>query len=221
MTTGMDVIASLRRLNQLAGALDEARVERLGPVQRADLAAALSLVRALLDPEPGGAFAIRTFRIGDMPMIAARQSVLYDESHGWGRGLEANACAVIAAFLRNFKAGREQAWIAEVDGAPAGSVLLTDEGGGMSRLRLLYVEPFARGRGIGDRLVETCIAFARHAGYTAMTLWTHTVLESARRIYAAHGFVLVATEVHETFGTPVQGETWLLDLARIRTPPAG
>ncbi len=161
---------------------------------------------------------IRTFRIGDLPMVAARQSLLYEASHGWGRGLEVNECEVIAAFLRNFKPGREQAWIAEVDGALAGAVLLTDEGDGMSRLRLLYVEPFARGRGIGDRLVETCIAFARAAGYRTMTLWTHTVLESARRIYAAHGFRLVSTAVHETFGAPVEGETWRLDLATIRTP---
>jgi GNAT superfamily N-acetyltransferase len=156
---------------------------------------------------------IRTFRIGDLPMIAARQSVLYHESHGWGRALEVNECETITAFLRNFKPGREQAWIAEVDGALAGAVLLTDEGGGMSRLRLLYVEPFARGRGIGDQLVATCIAFARNVGYRAMTLWTHTVLESARRIYAAHGFCLSETAMHETFGVPVQGETWLLDLA--------
>jgi GNAT superfamily N-acetyltransferase len=94
----------------------------------------------------------------------------------------------------------------------AGSVLITDEGDGLSRLRLLYVEPMARGRGIGDHLVELCLRFARETGYTAMTLWTHTVLTSARRIYAAHGFEIVAVETHEEFGDPVQGETWRVEL---------
>ena len=95
----------------------------------------------------------------------------------------------------------------------AGSVFLTDEGDGLCRLRLLYVEPFARGLGIGKALVRTCLAFAREAGYATMTLWTHTILETARCIYAAEGFRLVDTAMHEDFGTPVQGETWRLDLA--------
>jgi GNAT superfamily N-acetyltransferase len=103
--------------------------------------------------------------------------------------------------------------VAEVDGALAGSIFLTDEGEGLARLRLLYVEPFARGRGIGNRLVETCVGFARGAGYAAITLWTHTVLEGARRLYAAHGFHIVETSVHDLLGKPVQSETWRLDLA--------
>jgi GNAT superfamily N-acetyltransferase len=157
-------------------------------------------------------FLIRTFRTGDMGMIAARQAILYADSHGWGRGLEINVGETTLAFLRDFQPGREQAWIAEVDGTMAGSILLTDSGGGLARLRLLYVEPFARGRGIGDALVATCLAFARDAGYRAVTLWTHTVLASARRIYAGHGFRLIETALHREFGVPVQGETWHLDL---------
>ena len=119
---------------------------------------------------------------------------------------------VTTAFLRNFKPGREQCWVADLDGAMAGSIFLTDEGDGSARLRLLYVEPFARGRGIGDALVCTCIGFARAVGYEGVTLWTHTVLETARRLYARHGFRLVETAVHTEFGEPVQGETWRLDL---------
>jgi GNAT superfamily N-acetyltransferase len=94
----------------------------------------------------------------------------------------------------------------------AGSIFITDEGEGLSRLRLLYVEPFARGLGIGEALVATCVTFGREAGYEAMTLWTHTVLESARRIYAAHGFRIVEVHTHQDFGPPVQSETWRLDL---------
>jgi len=182
---------------------------RLKPSQQADLVAALGTVRALLDPARTTDFTIRSFRIGDVPMIAARQSILYDEDQGWGRGIELNETETAAAFLKNFKPGREQCWVADLGGAMAGSVFLTDEGKGLARLRLLYVEPFARGRGIGDALVRTCIDFAQQVGYEAITLWTHTILTSARRIYAAHGFELVETAMHDTFGTPVQGETWV------------
>ena len=185
-----------------------AAVATLLPSQRTDLVAALGMVRAQLAPEPPRPITLRTFRAGDMGMIIARQSILYAESHGWDAGLEANECETCVAFLKNFKPGREQCWIAEQDGAMAGSVILTDEGDTLSRLRLLYVEPFARRRGLGETLVKTCLSFARETGYTAMTLWTHSILESARRIYAAHGFAIIASETHTHFGHPVQGETW-------------
>ena len=94
----------------------------------------------------------------------------------------------------------------------AGAVFVTDEGDDIARLRLLHVEPFARRRGIGDALVGACVTFARDTGYRALTLWTHTVLEPARRIYAAQGFVCVETAMHERFGVPLQGETWRLEL---------
>ena len=187
----------------------------LGPVQQTDLLAALGTARLLLEPPASPRIELRDFRTGDLPMIAARQSRLYAVENGWGRGLEANEAQAVANFLKHFKPGREQCWIAEMDGVMAGSVLLTDEGDGLSRLRLLYVEPFARGHGIGRRLVEACVDFAKGAGYEAMTLWTHTVLEGARRIYAAQGFAIVATEIHTEFGTPVQGETWLKKLAAL------
>ena len=158
------------------------------------------------------AFTLRAFRPGDMGMIAARQAILYREVYGWGPKIEVIEGEVTAAFLRDFKPGREQCWVAEVDGAMVGSIFLTDEGDGLSRLRLLYVEPTARGMGVGEALVSTCVAFARQVGYDAMTLWTHTILTSARRIYAAHGFEIVEVQMHDEFGEPVQGETWRLDL---------
>ena len=196
-----------------------AMIERLDPSARTDLVAALGTARALLGA-PDRAASIRTFRTGDMGRIAARQSILYEDMYGWGRAIEIIEGDVTTAFLRNFKPGREQCWVAEVDGVMAGSIFLTDEGDGLARLRLLYVEPFARGHGIGGRLVATCVAFARETGYSTMTLWTHSVLESARRIYAAEGFELVETATHHDFGTPVQGETWRLDLGRPALAPA-
>lgn len=179
---------------------------------RRDLVEALTRARLLLDPASGGPFHIRPFRTGEPALIAARQSVLYAESHGWGRELEVIESEVTAAFLRDLDPAREQCWVAEIDGVMAGAVFVTDEGDGLARLRLLHVEPFARRRGIGEALVERCVGFARETGYTALTLWTHSVLESARRIYAAQGFRCVETAMHDRFGVPLHGETWRLDI---------
>jgi GNAT superfamily N-acetyltransferase len=145
-------------------------------------------------------------------LIASRQSILYQEQYGWNRAIEVQEGDVTTNFLRNFKPDREQCWIAEVDGQMAGSIFLTDEGDSVSRLRLLYVEPVFQGRGIGDALVSSCIVFARSVGYARITLWTHTILESARRIYARHGFRIVETSEHRLFGIPLNGETWVLEL---------
>lgn len=184
----------------------------LAPMQQRDVVAALGSARALLGEAPARDYAIRTLRTGDLGILAARQAIFYRDHYGWGRGLEVNILEVVAHFLAHFRDGRDQGWIAEVNGAMAGSILVTDEGDGLARLRLLYVEAMARGRGIGDALVSTCIGFAREAGYTQMMLWTHTVLTSARRIYAAHGFRLTESAWHDEFGAPMQSETWRLDL---------
>jgi DNA-binding MarR family transcriptional regulator/ribosomal protein S18 acetylase RimI-like enzyme len=186
------------------------RIEALGESDRATLVEALGAARALLG---GGAAPchIRTFRTGDLATIAARQSILY-EPYGWARPMEILQGEITTAFLRDFKPGREQCWIAERAGAMAGAVLLVDAGGNVGQLRLLHVEPWARGLGIGGALVAECVAFARAAGYDLVRLWTHTVLVSARRIYEAAGFRIVATEVHHGFGKAEQGETWELAL---------
>jgi DNA-binding MarR family transcriptional regulator/GNAT superfamily N-acetyltransferase len=205
--------AAFERLDTRQRAQVASTLDRLTPSQRLDLGAALTSARLLMGDRPN-AFTLRPFRAGDLGLIVARQSILYREVYGWGPQIEANEAEVVAAFVRHFKPGREQCWVAEVDGAMAGSIFLTDEGNGLSRLRLLYVEPTARGLGIGETLVSTCIAFAREAGYRTMTLWTHTILESARRIYAAHGFEIVEVQMHEEFGEPIQCETWRLNLRR-------
>jgi DNA-binding MarR family transcriptional regulator/predicted N-acetyltransferase YhbS len=191
----------------------EQNLQRLDSPACRRLISALDAAQDLLEAKKQlPPFEIRPFRAGDMGMIAARQSILYQEHYGWNSAIEVNVGEVSTNFLKNFKPGREQCWVAEVDGQMAGSIFLTDEGNGLSRLRLLYVEPAFQGRGIGGALVSECIAFARSLGYERITLWTHTILESARRIYARHGFRIVETKEHSLFGAPLKGETWMLEL---------
>jgi DNA-binding MarR family transcriptional regulator/GNAT superfamily N-acetyltransferase len=191
----------------------EAVLRRLDNPSRRRLIASIEVARNLLEAKQNSpSFSLHPFRPGDMGLIASRQSILYREHYGWNANIEVNVSEVATAFLRNFKPGREQCWVAEVDGKLAGSVFLTDEGNGASRLRLLYVEPVFQGLGIGDALVSTCIAFARSAGYIRITLWTHSILETARRIYARHGFKLIEAAEHASFGIPLMGETWELIL---------
>lgn len=188
-------------------------LNRLDAVAQRDLVEALTKARLLLDPDAQIEVVIRPARVGEVSQVATRQSILYAESHGWGRELEALEAETTAAFLRRFKPGREECWVADLGGTMAGAVFLTDEGDGLARLRLLHVEPFARRRGIGDALVGQCVQFARERQYRRIVLWTHTVLDAARRIYARHGFECITTELHHEFGEPVQGETWQLMLA--------
>ena len=187
------------------------RIAALGSADRETLVAALGAVTGLLGGGRTVPWHIRTFRTGDLFAIAARQSILY-EPYGWKRPMEILQGEVTTAFLKDFKPGREQCWVAERGGMMAGAVMVVDSGGNVAQLRLLHVEPWARGLGIGGALVGECVAFAREAGYARMRLWTHTILESARRIYEAAGFTITETAVHDEFGEPVQGETWELEL---------
>jgi DNA-binding MarR family transcriptional regulator/GNAT superfamily N-acetyltransferase len=190
----------------------EQRIEGLGASDQRLLVKALDTARGLLSGQAAAGYSVRTFEAGDMGMITARQAILYNESHGWGAPMEALLGEVTAKFLRDYRADCDQCWVAESGGAMAGSIFVVDAGGGVAQLRLLYVEPWARGLGIGGDLVARCIAFAREAGYTTLRLWTHTVLESARRIHAGAGFEIVKTEIHHAFGAPEQGEIWELAL---------
>lgn len=187
-----------------------ARLEGLSESEQDTLVAALDTVTSLLSAREAP-WQIRTFRAGDLALIASRQAILY-EPYGWKRPMEILLGEVVTAFLKDFKAGREQCWVAERAGIMAGAVLLVDAGGNVGQLRLLHVEPWARGLGIGSALVDACVSFAREAGYATIRLWTHTVLTPARRIYEAAGFRIVSTEVHHEFGKPEQGETWELAL---------
>ena len=197
-------------LNARTRAETAARLDGLSGGEQDTLIAALETVTGLLDARDAP-WHIRTFRAGDLPLIASRQAILY-EPYGWKRPMEVLLGEVTTNFLRDFKPGREQCWIAERAGMMAGAVLIVDAGDNVGQLRLLHVEPWARGLGIGSALVDECVRFARAAGYDVIRLWTHTVLTPARRIYEAAGFRIVSTEVHHEFGKPEQGETWELAL---------
>lgn len=187
-----------------------ARLEGLGGGERDTLVAALETVTALLSGR-GAPWRIRTFRTGDLALIASRQSILY-EPYGWKRPMEILQGEITTNFLKDFKPGREQCWVAERAGMMAGAIMLVDAGDNVGQLRLLHVEPWARGLGIGNALVAECVNFAREAGYDIVRLWTHTILTSARRIYEKAGFRIVSTHVHHEFGDAVEGEIWELTL---------
>jgi GNAT superfamily N-acetyltransferase len=159
-------------------------------------------------------FTLRGHRPGDMGWIVHRQAVLYHEEFGWNEAYEALVARIVADFLDRYDAARERCWIAERGGAVVGSVFVVrhPEREGVARLRLLYVEPSARGLGIGRRLVAECTAFARAAGYHTVTLWTNSVLTSARRLYEAEGYRLVEQSSHHSFGKDLVGQTWELAL---------
>lgn len=157
-------------------------------------------------------YTLRSHRSGDMGWIIHRQGVLYKEEYGWDERFEALVAEICANYIKNEDPGREHCWVAERNGEIVGTIFCVSRSKTVAQLRLLYVEPSARGLGIGNRLVEECIGFARQAGYRKMMLWTNDVLHSARKIYEAKGFKLVEEEKHHSFGHDLVAQTWELDL---------
>jgi len=157
-------------------------------------------------------FVLRPHEPGDMGWVTHRHGVLYAQDYGWDEHFEALVAQIVADFINNYKPEREHCWIAEMNGEVVGSVFVVQSSSTVAKLRLLLVEPKARGLGLGSRLVEECIRFARRRGYQKMLLWTNSVLVEARHIYAKNGFKLIAEEPHHSYGHDLIGETWELAL---------
>ncbi|MGH9139309.1 MAG: GNAT family N-acetyltransferase [Acidimicrobiales bacterium] len=160
-----------------------------------------------------GQLEIRPASADDHPWIVRRHGALYAAEYGWDQSFEALVEEIVTEFAARGDHQRERAWIAEVDGERVGCVLCVRDDDVVARLRVLLVEPAARGTGVGSALVAECIRFARHAGYRRLDLWTNDVLVDARRVYERAGFRLVDAESHRSFGQELVGQTWTLDLS--------
>jgi DNA-binding MarR family transcriptional regulator/GNAT superfamily N-acetyltransferase len=189
-------------------------LRKLSPDEQARLVTAMITIESLLD---GGraqqpSYVLRPPRPGDLGWIVSRHAQLYKEEYGWGAPFEGLCAQIVADFDNNFDSSMERCWIAEMDGDNVGCVMLVKDKPGVARLRLLLVEPKARGLGLGRRLVDECVKFARQAGYKKITLWTHSVLSAARHVYEKAGFTLTASEQRKSWGKDVVAEYWDLEL---------
>lgn len=189
-------------------------LERLSAAEQDRLVRAMQTVRRLLggSAEPKIPYMLRSLQVGDIGWIIHRQGLLYAQEYGWDETYEALVAEILGVFVKSFDPKWERSWIAEREGEVVGSVFVVHQSDEVAKLRLLYVEPSARGLGIGRRLVEECIGFARTKGYRTLTLWTNDVLTSARRIYEAAGFKLTDEERHHSFGKDLVGQNWNLEL---------
>ncbi len=197
---GLDTRSARQTSDMLAGVRDDDRRRLLD---------AMRVITEILteSPQPRG-YLIRAPRPGDMGWVVQRNAAMYAEEFGWDASYEALVARIVADYVDRRDPQAEAAWIAEVDGIPAGCVFCVRENATTARLRLLLVEPWARGLGIGSRLVEEVLRFARRAGYASITLWTNDVLADARRIYQRAGFTLDDENRHHSFGHDLVGQNW-------------
>jgi DNA-binding MarR family transcriptional regulator/GNAT superfamily N-acetyltransferase len=193
-----------------------AMLDRLEPTEQTRLIAAMTLIESLfggakpMPVTPG--YILRAPRPGDFGWVVKRNAELYAQEYRWKEPFEGVCAQIVADFVNTFDAERERCWIAEMDGENVGCIFLAKDAAKVARIRLLLVEPKARGLGLGARLVDECIGFARRAGYKKITLWTHSVLTAARHIYEKAGFKLMRTERHNSWGPAVVSEYWDLRL---------
>ena len=203
-----------RRSQRTTGAM----LGKLGAQHQAQLIAAMSTIETLLDgatpPKSGTArhYRLRAPAPGDFGWMVKRHAEIYFREYGWTEPFEGLCAQIIADFANKHDPKRERCWIAEMDGENVGCVFVAQDSPTVARLRLLLVDPKARGLGLGAHLVDECIRFARRAGYSKMTLWTHSVLTAARHIYQKAGFKLTRSERRKSWGQPVVSEYWDLDL---------
>ena len=209
---GRKVFAPLERRSS-----DEvvAMLDRIPPRRQPTLLSAMQNIEAVLSPEQNasGPYVLRSHRPGDMGWVVQRHGELYWQEYQYDERFEALVAEIVAEFIQHLDSKHERCWIAEKDGERVGSIFLVKKSAAIAKLRLLLVEPSARGLGIGKRLVEECVRFAREAGYKKIMLWTQSELSTARRIYQSAGFKLVAEEKHQSWGRKdLVAETWQVTL---------
>lgn len=206
--------AAFRPLDKQSTREVNAMLAPLAPPEQARLVDAMAAIEELLAPAEArdAPLILRPPRPGDMGWVIHRHGALYAQEYHWDATFESLVAGIVAEFVKKFDARREACWMAEMRGAVAGCVFLVRQSAGVAKLRLLLVEPWARGHGIGQRLVAGCIAFARQCGYRKLTLWTNKNLHAARHIYERQGFQLVKEEPHHSFGHELVGQYWALKL---------
>ncbi|GGH07550.1 MarR family transcriptional regulator [Silvibacterium dinghuense] len=215
---------AFRQLNDGTESQIETLLAPLTVERRKRLAEGMREVRNVLEGKPAAAADVqfRGLRVGDLGWITHRQAVLYEQEYGWDWTYEGLVSRILGDFAANFDASREDAWVAELNGEVVGSVfLMKTEQDEVAKLRLLYVDPVARGLGVGSRLVRMCVERARELGYRRLVLWTNDVLSSARKIYVAAGFTLSEENRHHSFGKDLVGQVWTLELDRAQNLPQG
>jgi DNA-binding MarR family transcriptional regulator/N-acetylglutamate synthase-like GNAT family acetyltransferase len=202
----------LAPLEERSGKEVAALLNKLSSAEQARLLESMQTIEGLLGGEPKDPYSLRCHRPGDMGWVIHRHGVLYSQEYGWDERFEALVAEIAAKFIQHYDAQLEHCWIAEKDADIVGCVFLVRQSKTVAKLRLLLVEPKARGLGLGSRLVEECVRFARQANYRKIILWTNSVLHAARHIYEKAGFLLVMEEPHHSFGHDLVGQTWELKL---------